>query len=120
MCRSRLPALSRSQPASCKRFSSGSTRSRYLTPCTSRSRITCSLSPAIFALPKRPRNQPLSSCANGVPNRIGAGAIKNWIDYDATRLLTEEHYFAIPHSGTVWILVFADEADLQSRVWDDD
>jgi hypothetical protein len=50
----------------------------------------------------------------------GAGAIRNWIDFDETKLLTDEHYFAIPHSGTVWVTAFADEADLEGRTWDDD
>jgi len=48
----------------------------------------------------------------------GSGALRNWIDFDEMRLLTEEHYFAIPHTRTVWVLVTADENDLQSA-WDE-
>lgn len=48
----------------------------------------------------------------------GSGSLVNWIDYDEVRLLTEEHYFAVPHTRTVWVLVTADENDLASR-WDD-
>ena len=42
----------------------------------------------------------------------GSGAVNNWIDFDQVRLLTEEHYFAIPHSGCVWVLMTADEDEL--------
>tara|TARA_R110002049_G_scaffold276108_1_gene454251 strand:- start:2219 stop:3079 length:861 start_codon:yes stop_codon:yes gene_type:complete len=42
----------------------------------------------------------------------GSGSLLNWIDYDKTRLLTEEFYFAIPHTGTIWAHVIADENDL--------
>ncbi|QDV26038.1 ImmA/IrrE family metallo-endopeptidase [Aureliella helgolandensis] len=49
----------------------------------------------------------------------GSGSIRNWIDFDDYRLQTEEHYFAIPHSGTVWILVVADENDFQDSEFED-
>jgi len=49
----------------------------------------------------------------------GSGAMRNWLDYDSTRLLTEEHYFAVPHTGTVWVLAFCDENEIDSRPWDD-
>jgi hypothetical protein len=42
----------------------------------------------------------------------GSGAMRNWIDFDDVRLSTEEHYFAIPHTGTVWCLATANEDDL--------
>ena len=45
----------------------------------------------------------------------GSGTMANWIDFDEYRLSTEEHYFAIPHSGTVWVLITADEKDLRDR-----
>jgi len=48
----------------------------------------------------------------------GAASISNWIDFDPVRLLTEEHYFAVPHSGTVWILVTADETELPDSYWE--
>tara|TARA_A100001391_G_scaffold160381_2_gene119020 strand:- start:208 stop:1095 length:888 start_codon:yes stop_codon:yes gene_type:complete len=48
----------------------------------------------------------------------GSGAIANWIEFDQYRLPTEEHYFAIPHSGTVWILLTADEQDLRDHYED--
>lgn len=54
----------------------------------------------------------------GYRDGTGSGAMKNWIDFDETRLLTEEHYFAIPHTRTVWVLVTADENDLTSA-WDE-
>ena len=47
----------------------------------------------------------------------GSGAIFDWIDFDKVRLLTQEFYFAIPHSKTVWAMVTADEDDL-SNYWD--
>ena len=43
----------------------------------------------------------------------GSGTIANWIDFDRVQLPTEEHYYAIPHTRTVWVLVTADENDLQ-------
>lgn len=49
----------------------------------------------------------------------GSGAVKSWIDFDQRRLLTEEHYFAIPHSRTIWVFMVADENDLSSS-WDDE
>ena len=45
-------------------------------------------------------------------NSVGAGAIYNWIDFDKVRLSTQEFYFAIPHTKTVWGLAFADESEL--------
>jgi hypothetical protein len=36
----------------------------------------------------------------------------NWIDFDRVRLLTQEFYFTIPHTNTVWVLAIADEGDL--------
>jgi hypothetical protein len=50
----------------------------------------------------------------------GSGAMRNWLDYESTRLLTAEHYFAVPHTGTVWVLAFCDENEMESRPWDDD
>lgn len=50
----------------------------------------------------------------------GSGAIKNWMDYDSARLETEEHYFAVPHTGTVWVIAFCDEDEMESRPWEDD
>ena len=48
----------------------------------------------------------------------GNGAIINWVDFDQVRLLTEEHFFAIPHTGTVWVIATADENDLNYGDYD--
>jgi Zn-dependent peptidase ImmA (M78 family) len=45
-------------------------------------------------------------------NATGAGSIHNWIDFDRMRLLTQEFYFAIPYTKTVWVFVMADENEL--------
>lgn len=42
----------------------------------------------------------------------GSGAVACWLDYERVRLYTMEFYFAIPHTKTIWVLLFADENDL--------
>lgn len=42
----------------------------------------------------------------------GSGAAVCWIDYDRVRLDTVEFYFAIPHTKTIWVSLFADENNL--------
>ena len=65
------------------------------------------------------RGRNVQSFINADPNvrrfrkANGSGAVFDWIDYDKVRLLTQEFYFAIPHSQTVWAMVMADESDLE-------
>jgi hypothetical protein len=54
------------------------------------------------------QNQPAHEYRQGE----GSGAMANWIDFDRVRLLTQEFYFTIPHTNTVWVLAIADEGDL--------
>ena len=49
----------------------------------------------------------------------GSGAIRNWADYEECRLLTQEHYFLIPHSDMVWAFITADENELPEKPWED-
>ncbi|MEM7811331.1 MAG: ImmA/IrrE family metallo-endopeptidase [Planctomycetota bacterium] len=51
----------------------------------------------------------------GYRDAEGSGSVANWIEYDRVRLPTQEFYYAIPHSNSVWILLIADESDLPTR-----
>lgn len=48
----------------------------------------------------------------------GSGAAACWIEYDRIRLDTMEFYFAIPHTKTIWVLLFADENDIPELEYD--
>ena len=48
----------------------------------------------------------------------GGGAATCWIDYDRTRIDTMEYYFAIPHTKTIWVVLFVDENDLPEPEFD--
>jgi hypothetical protein len=44
----------------------------------------------------------------------GEGVLSDWIDFHDRYFYCQEHYFAIPHSNTCWMLAVIDEGDLES------
>ena len=44
----------------------------------------------------------------------GEGLLSDWIDFHDGYFHCQEHYFAIPHSNTCWMLSILDEGDLES------
>ncbi|WP_146564539.1 ImmA/IrrE family metallo-endopeptidase [Posidoniimonas corsicana] len=56
-----------------------------------------------------------SQTGGGYRESKANGALYSWAEHEGRRLLTQEHYFYIPHTGMSWCLVMADEQDFERQ-----